>query len=222
MTIKPLYTSTDQLPTEVPLLLLRGAILLPRSTFPLPITEKSNFAMIAEALRTNRFIGIVQPNSPQDDLNLTDLNLFSTGTLGHIEDVAEFDENKLFVTISGICRFAILEKRMNPLDFPVAKVCYEGYESDLAEEIDITIDRTRLLRALGPYFNHLDIKANWDEIDRTTNEKLITALMMVCPFEPNEKQALLESRTLQEQSRMITTLIEMAALDHHPERIVYH
>lgn len=221
MTTK-LTKSIDDLPLEVPLILLHGAILLPRSHLPVPITDKSNFSMIAEALRTNRYVGIVQPNPPQDGSDPHDLNLFSTGTLGYIQDVTELDDDKLFVTLSGICRFTILEKRIHNLEYPVASLCYEGYETDLVDSVDISIDRTRLLQALSLYFDHLDIKANWEEIDKTTNEKLITALMMVCPFEANEKQALLESRTLQEQSRVITTLIEMGATNHHPERIIYH
>ncbi len=222
MIAKPTYMSTSQLPEEVPLLLLHGAILLPRSSLPVPIVDKSNFIMIAQALKGNRFVGVVQPNPPQDGSDPNYLKLFSTGTLGYIQDVAELDDDKLFVTLAGICRFTLLDKHIHPLEYPLATISYEGFESDLIESIDITIDRSRLLRALGLYFEQLEIKANWEEIDRTTNEKLITALMMVCPFEPNEKQALLESRTLQEQSQVITTLIEMGLANHHSERIVYH
>jgi len=35
---------------------------------------------------------------------------------------------------------------------------------------------------------------------------------MVCPFEPSEKQALLQSPDLTERGRVLTALIEMALL----------
>jgi uncharacterized protein len=222
MAIKTVY-STEELPHKIPLLLLRGAILLPRSHLPLPIIEKTNLGLVAEALRTNQFIGLVQPNTPLGDRSDFDnLSLFSTGTLGRIQDVVDLDEDKLLVTLAGISRFTILDQHYSDSDYPIATVSYEGFETDLAEEADILIDRPRLLKALEPYFNHLEITANWEEIQRTPNDKLLTALMMVCPFEPNEKQALLESKTLKEQSKVITTLFEMAALESNHEHIVYH
>ena len=54
------------------------------------------------------------------------------------------------------------------------------------------------------------------------NEKLITALAMVCPLEAREKQALLETPTLKEQSQMFITLIEMAALEKTDHSISCH
>ena len=68
----------------------------------------------------------------------------------------------------------------------------------------------------------MDITPNWQEIDKTSNEKLITALAMVCPFEASEKQAILESPTLKEQSQIITTMIEMASLENPEKPTVCH
>jgi Lon protease-like protein len=36
---------------------------------------------------------------------------------------------------------------------------------------------------------------------------------MICPFEPSEKQALLEAPDLEERARLLTTIVEMAAVD---------
>ena len=59
----------------------------------------------------------------------------------------------------------------------------------------------------------IDLSPNWDEIQRISNEKLITALTMVCPFQPNEKQAILEVPSLQEQSRLVQALLEHAIVE---------
>ena len=37
---------------------------------------------------------------------------------------------------------------------------------------------------------------------------------MICPFEPSEKQALLEAGDLSARAQLMTTLIEMALLEH--------
>ena len=41
---------------------------------------------------------------------------------------------------------------------------------------------------------------------------LVDWLAIICPFEPSEKQALLEAPDLAERSRVITALFEMALL----------
>ena len=40
---------------------------------------------------------------------------------------------------------------------------------------------------------------------------------MMCPFAPNEKQALLEAPTLGERARLLTALIEMTATAPMPD-----
>jgi carbonic anhydrase/acetyltransferase-like protein (isoleucine patch superfamily) len=64
------------------------------------------------------------------------------------------------------------------------------------------------------------------EIQRISNEKLITALTMVCPFQPNEKQAILEIPSLQEQSRLVQALLEHAivetAYNHDFSRLIHY
>jgi hypothetical protein len=45
---------------------------------------------------------------------------------------------------------------------------------------------------------------------------------MACPFLPQEKQALLESPTPMELSKMMTTLIEMAMLDQNAQSVTCH
>ena len=43
---------------------------------------------------------------------------------------------------------------------------------------------------------------------------LVDSLAMICPFEPSEKQALLQAPDLAERSRVIIALFEMALLQH--------
>ena len=45
------------------------------------------------------------------------------------------------------------------------------------------------------------------------DETLLTTLCMVCPFEPAEKQALLEAATDEDRGAILLTLLEMGAAD---------
>ena len=60
------------------------------------------------------------------------------------------------------------------------------------------------------YFEMENIKADWDTIKQTPDERLVTTLAMVCPFESHEKQALLESADLAHRCKLIIGLIESA------------
>lgn len=210
-----------ELPTLIPLLPLHGAVLLPRSQLPIPIFEIDYLSMIAESIKSHHMIGVVQPILK--NLNMEEnLSLFKSGCLGRIIDINEAEESRLIITLSGISRFDIIEEVASEHGYRRALVSYDRYAQDLVDEVDFSFDRLRLLKALKGYFKIMDITPNWQEIDKTSNEKLITALAMVCPFEANEKQAILESPTLKEQSQIITTMIEMASLENPEKPTVCH
>lgn len=203
---------TSDLPTYLPLLPVHGTVLLPRTQLPVPISQGfQGFSFLLESLKFSKMIGVVQPVSssyiPQK------VELFRSGCVGNIADISEMEDGRLMVTIAGICRFSILNEITNDKGYKEAEVSYKRYEVDMVEEVDFSFDRERLMKALNSYFKTLDITPNWQEICNTSDERLITALTMVCPFDPREKQVLLEAPTLQEQSKIITTMVEMAALE---------
>lgn len=211
------------LPTEVPLFLIRGAILLPKAQLSLPIFNPNHLALVANAIKTGGYIGLIQPNMISDQLfDLDDLTLFETGTLAKINEISEIEEKKLIVDIEGISRFTLLDKFDGPDGYPIATISYDQFISDTAEEIDFSMDRSRLVTALKQYFDRLEITPNWEEINKTSNQKLINALTMACPFGPSEKQALLETSNVKSQSELILTLIEMAALSSQNDGITFH
>ena len=74
-----------------------------------------------------------------------------------------------------------------------------------------SVDRRRFLAALRSYMDAKDISADWQAIDETSDEQLVTALAMLCPFNASEKQALLECADLAGRARMMTALFEMAS-----------
>ena len=216
------FTTLQDLPTELPLFLVRGAVLMPKSHLPIPIFETGQIPMLHDCLSGNKMLGLIQPsNLPIDDQDDESVTLFSTGCLGRITDVQEHDSARLVIALEGLCRFRLIQHQEGPNGYPVGLVDYRPYESDLVEEYDFSMDRPRLFAALRPYFNNLEITPNWEEISKTSNQKLVSALSMACPLRPSEKQILLETQNLKEQSEIFTKLIEMSTpgvhndINHH-------
>ena len=87
---------------------------------------------------------------------------------------------------------------------------WEPYRDDLAEDEGTGIDRDRMLNSLKTYFAAKNVDANWEAIQETPTDRLVNALAMMCPFQPSEKQALLEAATLADRADVMVALIEMA------------
>jgi Lon protease-like protein len=87
---------------------------------------------------------------------------------------------------------------------------YSAFAADLVSEDDAELPRARLLAALKHYLARRDLKADWQSVMQAPPEHLVNALAMLCPFEPNEKQALLEARSWSERVATLVALLEMS------------
>jgi uncharacterized protein len=85
------------------------------------------------------------------------------------------------------------------------------HDLDLSPQ-PIAVNRESLLTALRGYFTLRGFDANWDAIKRMDDDMLVVTLAMLCPFEPAEKQALLEAPTQAEQAAALLVLLQMGAL----------
>lgn len=213
---------TPDFPNVLPLLPLRGVILMPRTLLPVPILDTAQAAMVMACLQADKKqVGLVQPISMLFEGQVL-APLFSTGCLGEIVEFGRTEENTLVVILKGICRFSILEELAPENGCRQARVSYDAYPADMIEQSDFTIDRTRLLRSLKSYLLANDVGADWEALEKASNDQLLNILSVACPFAVREKQALLESPNPQEQSRVMTTLMEMAVLDHQTKSKTCH
>lgn len=196
-----------QWPTLLEIIDMPGQLLLPRSNLPLNIEDERHKQAILEALKNDRYIGLVQP---VDENNLGRISL--SGCLGRITTFSELEDERMLVVLKGVIRFNIAET-LNLTHGPLrARVDYSPYAFDVLEEETLPEDRAQLLSTLKDYLSMHDINANWEEIYAASDDRLIAALAMLCPLDAQEKQALLETPTLQERCRMMTALLEMAFL----------
>ena len=63
------------------------------------------------------------------------------------------------------------------------------------------IDRAALLCAFRNYLEAHEMQADWETVENADNETLVTALCMMSPYGPAEKQALLEAPDLRSRCR---------------------
>jgi uncharacterized protein len=204
-----------QFPVALPLFPLSGTVLLPGGKLPLNIFEPRYLAMIGDALKSERMIGMVQPREGQEKAQ--NPSVYRTGCVGRITSFAETDDGRYLVTLSGLCRFDIAEELEPQHGYRRVRVDFAPYRADLEEAPDGAIDRRRLLDSLRAYFKAQAIKADWKAIEESSDERLVSTLAMVCPFQPNEKQALLESPDLIARGRTMIAILDMASLGHGGE-----
>ena len=205
--------STD-LPRTLPIFPLQGVLLLPRGRLPLHVFEPRYVTMMRDALAAERVIGMIQPRRAEEQKADDHPDVYETGCAGRISSFSETDDGRFFVTLTGLCRFAVLKELPVLRGYRRVVADYDRFADDLAEDAATHIDRARLMLALSGYLHVQGISADWDTIKETSDERLITALSMLCPFQPSEKQALLECPTLSERGRVMTALIEMALIGH--------
>ena len=199
------------LPSILPIFPLTGVLLLPRGRLPLNIFEPRYLAMTRDALAGERLIGMVQPSDPQAAGD--NPPVYPTGCAGRITSFSETDDGRFLITLTGVSRFRIREEL--PLLEGYRRVVpdWRDFARDLAGDDEPSFDRERLLRGLRAYFQHHRIEADWDAITSVPGERLVTSIAMICPFEPSEKQALLEAPDLGERAQLLTAIVEMAALN---------
>ena len=90
-------------------------------------------------------------------------------------------------------------------------VSWAGFDRDLGSaEIDPRFERDTFFEALNRYFESQGLQTDWESLKDAEDELLINSLSMLCPFEPEDKQALLEAPSLQTRRETLLTLIEFA------------
>jgi uncharacterized protein len=200
----------------LPIFPLTGVLLLPRGRLPLNIFEPRYLAMTRDALGGDRLIGMVQPSDSNASLG-GNPPVYPTGCAGRITSFSETDDGRHLITLTGLCRFSIREEL--PLQHGYRRVIpkWDEFASDLRNPREPGFDRERLIRGLRTYFDRHQIKAEWDAINSVPGERLVTSIAMVCPFEPSEKQALLEARDLDERAQLLTAIVEMAVIERQSE-----
>ncbi|MDE2466393.1 MAG: LON peptidase substrate-binding domain-containing protein [Alphaproteobacteria bacterium] len=206
------YSRIEDLPSTLAVFPLTGAVLLPRGQLPLNIFEPRYLAMVDAALAGNRLIGMVQPVEHESQ-TLTP-QLCAVGCAGRLTGFRETDDGRYLITLTGICRFHVADEAKVTTPFRQITADYLSFAADLSPPAETgAFPRTRLVSALKTYLAHRDMQADWESMANAPAEALVNALAMLCPFEPAEKQALLEAVDWTERVKTLIALLEMSGRD---------
>ncbi|AJE45128.1 LON peptidase substrate-binding domain-containing protein [Celeribacter indicus] len=195
------------LPETIPVFPLPGALLLPRSRLPLHIFEPRYLQMIEDCLKSStRLIGMIQPRG-----GVAEGKLNAIGCAGRLTGFSETEDGRYMITLTGISRFRTLREATGFLPYRRFIVDWSDFRADLgASEHDPALDREAFMDLLKRYFRQEDLRTDWDNLGQAEDELLINSLSMLCPFEPEDKQALLEAPTLSTRRETLVTLMEFA------------
>ena len=196
------------LPGTIPLFPLPGALLLPRARLPLQIFEPRYLTMLDDCLKTDhRLIGMIQPYTDRGGAQV----LHTIGCAGRLTQFSESDDGRYMITLTGISRFRMVSETQGFTAYKTAQVDWAGFDRDLGgAENDAGFDRAVLLDNLAKYFAHQQLETDWGSMQDADDELLINSLSMLCPFTPEDRQALLEAPSLQTRRETLMTLLEFA------------
>jgi hypothetical protein len=208
MTINQIYHTPEELPPVLPVFPLSQALLLPRGQLPLNIFEPRYLAMIDDAMREARVIGMIQPD-PEAQRRSLEPALFSVGCAGRITQLAETGDGRYLVTLTGIARFKIAEEITVVTPYRQCRVDFSQFLVDFRPRAgEDQVDRDGILRALRDFAETNDLQIDWSSINEAPNEALVNALSMMSPFGPKEKQALLEAQDLKGRADVLVAITE--------------
>jgi Lon protease-like protein len=199
------YRRARDLPDVIPVFPLDGALLLPGGVLPLQIFEPRYLNMIDDAMAGDRIIGMIQTNG---EGNRARPGLAQVGCAGRITSYSETGDGKYLIALTGLCRFRVIEETAEPKPYRQVKADFAGFAPDLqSEDEGVEFERAAFLDLLRRYLDNRGLGVEWDVVNAAPAPALINSLSMALPFEPVEKQALLEAPDLEERRSVLATLL---------------
>ena len=209
MTPRRNIETLETMPEILPLFPLAGALMLPRGQMPLNVFEPRYLDMVDAALSGNRLIGMIQPLDDASDDEAAP-SLFPVGCAGRITQFIEAEGDRYIITLTGLCRFRLVEELVCETGFRQARISYDEFADDFeARKGEEAVDRADLLRTLKAYVAAEELEINWREVNAAPTEALVNALSMMCPFGTREKQALLEAHDLSSRAAILVAMTEI-------------
>jgi uncharacterized protein len=204
------YRKPSDMPAEIPVFPLGGALLFAHATLPLNIFEPRYLSMVDAALAGDRLIGMIQPAG----LGTTDEEtpqLAGVGCAGRITGFQETEDGHYLIVLTGISRFRVAAETTPAGNaFRTVRADWFAFAADRSREEHVSEAlRLELVGALKDYLERNGLKADWNEIEGAPIDTLINSLSAGCPFTTPEKQALLEARTLQDRCSALIALLVM-------------
>jgi len=196
------------LPNVLPVFPIGGAVLLPRGVMPLNIFEPRYLAMIRDAMAGDKLIGMIQPRASTDD---DKPGLFGVGCAGRITEFRETGDGRMVIALTGVARFAVARELDVTTPYRQVMPDFDAFADDAGEPRPLApAARSALETTLRSYLDTQGLSADWNAVAEADDDSLVTTLSAVCPFDPVERQALLEARDLPARAATLNALMTFA------------
>ena len=195
-------------PKTVPVFPLSNFIIFPKTTVPLNIFEERYLNMVDDAMKSNKFIGMIQPVKSKNENN-EQPDLHKIGCLGKITSFRETNDGRYLIEIKGIIRFQTIEEIKTNNKYREVMVDFSKFSKDLDnddQEIKF-IDLELIFKDLKSLFDKKGFIINWKALEKQSLEETINALSMASPFSLEEKQVLLEAENLNIRKQRIAEIL---------------
>ena len=191
----------NNFPKRISVFPLRGAIFFPKTNLPLNIFEKRYVTMVEDALKSDKYIGMVQSKQVEGDV-------FKVGCLGKIDRHEKTSDGRILINLSGISRFKIDEEINNDKLYREFIVNYDDFKEDTRLK-EYTV-KSEILKKLidnsKKYFSQQGVLIDWKEISKLKAFEQIYTLAMISPFSVSEKQKVLEIPDLNEAASTLNEI----------------
>ena len=199
-------------PESLALFPLNGTVLLPGCDLPLNIFEPRYLNMVDDALRGDRLIGMVQSRADK---------LVKVGGLGRISQFSETEDGRYLIVLKGLKRFHLGRELEVTTPYRQANISFDGFEPDAdthdakqtSEALSETgrSDRAALTVAMKALAKAIGVQVDWDALKEIPLPLLINQAAMISPFEPEDKQSLMEAVSNDERRRLLIGLMHLYA-----------
>ena len=191
----------NNFPKKISVFPLRGAIFFPKTNLPLNIFERRYVSMIEDALKGEKYIGMVQTKKVEGDV-------FRVGCLGKIDRHERTSDGRILINLNGLTRFKIDEEINNDKLYREFIVNYDDFKEDMKlkeyavknEILEKLIDNSK------KYFYQQGVLIDWKEISKLKAFEQIYTLAMISPFSVSEKQKILEEPDLNEAANTLNEI----------------
>jgi len=206
----------EELPKIIPVFPLSNFIIFPKTTVPLNIFEPRYVEMINDSMKTNKFIGMIQPKSINDEKSLTP-PLHKIGCLGKITSFKEADDGRYLIDLKGIIRFKVLKEEEDSKPYRNCKINFDDFLNDLSEKKENLkfTDLELIFKDLKHLFEKRGFIINWKALEKQSLDETINALAMASPFSLEEKQVLLEAINLDLRKDKIAEILSTYTFDEY-------
>ena len=209
MSKKPINPS--DIGKSVPLFPLSNALLLPQTQRPFVIFETRYLKLIDDILQNDRLLGLIQPAHDQEESPKgKNVPLKKTGCIGYLSAFQEQLSGEYTIVLEGICRFNLKKEIVQDKPYRCAEIDLKPFIQDFDIDAGVEkVDRPEFLESMRQYAEFANINFDWAGIENIQTALLINMCCVLAPYSPQEKQALLEAKSIYERAQTLMALSQM-------------